>query len=238
MKVLEFVDRWSRDQKSCSSWVILSVSSASATVIEPSKGANDWECVDKNLQKLNFGVVFAEVNECCSTKQSFYACIRQHLLDEETNICYITLGVLVDLINYFKRLNRWTNISGVFWVTVVFLQLKLNICLRYSVRQFNFIITTAGCLEIELQESWTNTDFWEKNSNWLIVVFKRSDKITATHDLSYFLLKFTKLLKAFITQLVNLSNQIQLCECASYSYCASSWRQQTNPFEKKVLKML
>ena len=127
------------------------------------KGANDWECVDKNLQKLKFGVVFAEVNECCSTKQSFYACIRQHLLDEETNICYITLGVLVDLINYFKRLNRWTNISGVFWVTVVvFLQLKLNICLRYSVRQFNFIITTAGCLEIELQESWTNTDFWGK----------------------------------------------------------------------------
>ena len=46
-------------------------------------------------------MVFAEVNECCSTKQSFYACIRQHLLDEETNICYITLGVLVDLINYF-----------------------------------------------------------------------------------------------------------------------------------------
>ena len=87
IKVLEFVDRWSRDQKSCSSWVMLSVSSASTTVIEPSKGANDWECVDKNLQKLNFGVVFAEVNECCSTKQSFYACIRQHLLDEETNIC-------------------------------------------------------------------------------------------------------------------------------------------------------
>ena len=69
---------------------MLSVSSASTTVIEPSKGANDWECVDKNLRKLNFGVVFAEVNECCSTKQSFYACIRQHLLDEETNICYIT----------------------------------------------------------------------------------------------------------------------------------------------------
>ena len=73
---------------------MLSVSAASATVIEPSKGANDWECVDENLQKLNFGVVFAEANECCSTKKSFYAYIRRHLFDEETNIRYITLVIL------------------------------------------------------------------------------------------------------------------------------------------------
>ena len=73
---------------------MLSVSAASATVIEPSKGANDWECVDKNLQKLNFGVVFAKANECCSTKKSFYAYIRRRLFDEETNIRYITLGIL------------------------------------------------------------------------------------------------------------------------------------------------
>ena len=30
-----------------------------------------------------------------------------------------------------------------------------------------------------------------------------------------------------------MSNQIQLRECASYSYCARSWRQQTNPWRKK-----
>ena len=39
-----------------------------------------------------------------------------------------------------------------------------------------------------------------------------------------------------------MSNQIQLRERASYSYSASSWRQQTNPFEKKsfenVIKQL
>ena len=29
-----------------------------------------------------------------------------------------------------------------------------------------------------------------------------------------------------------MSNQIQLPECASYSYCAHSWRQQTNPLRK------
>ena len=51
-------------------------------------------CVDENLQKLNFGVVFAEANECCSTKKSFYAYIRRRLFDEETNIRYITLGIL------------------------------------------------------------------------------------------------------------------------------------------------
>ena len=94
MKVLEFVDRWSCDQKSCSFWLKLSVSAASATVIEPSNWANDWECVDENLQKLNFGVVFAEANECCSTKKYFYAYIRRHLFDEETNIRYITLVIL------------------------------------------------------------------------------------------------------------------------------------------------
>ena len=94
MKVLEFVDRWSCDQKSCSFWLKLSVSAASATVIEPSNWANDWECVDENLQKLNFGVVFAEANECCSTKKSFYAYIRRRLFDEETNIRYIILGIL------------------------------------------------------------------------------------------------------------------------------------------------
>ena len=37
-----------------------------------------------------------------------------------------------------------------------------------------------------------------------------------------------------ITWLVNLSNQIQLHERASYSYCARSWRQQTNPSRKKI----
>ena len=37
-----------------------------------------------------------------------------------------------------------------------------------------------------------------------------------------------------ITWLVNLSNQIQLHDCASYSYCARSWRQQTNPLRKKI----
>ena len=36
------------------------------------------------------------------------------------------------------------------------------------------------------------------------------------------------------TQLVNLSNQIQLRERASYSYCARSWRQQTNPSRKII----
>ena len=30
-----------------------------------------------------------------------------------------------------------------------------------------------------------------------------------------------------------MSNQIQLRECASYSYCAYSWRQQTHPSKKK-----
>ena len=38
-----------------------------------------------------------------------------------------------------------------------------------------------------------------------------------------------------------MSNQIQLREHASYSYCAHSWRQQTNPLRKKIsirLKML
>ena len=30
-----------------------------------------------------------------------------------------------------------------------------------------------------------------------------------------------------------MSNQIQLRERASYSYCARSWRQQTNPSRKK-----
>ena len=35
-----------------------------------------------------------------------------------------------------------------------------------------------------------------------------------------------------ITWLVTLSNQIQLRERASYSYCARSWRQQTNPSRK------
>ena len=29
-----------------------------------------------------------------------------------------------------------------------------------------------------------------------------------------------------------MCNQIQLRECASYSYCARSWRQQTNPLRK------
>ena len=38
----------------------------------------------------------------------------------------------------------------------------------------------------------------------------------------------------FITLLVNLSNQIQLRERASYSYCARSWRQQTNPSRKTI----
>ena len=36
-----------------------------------------------------------------------------------------------------------------------------------------------------------------------------------------------------ITWLVNLCNQIQLREHASYSYCARSWCQQTNPLRKK-----
>ena len=36
-----------------------------------------------------------------------------------------------------------------------------------------------------------------------------------------------------ITWLVNLCNQIQLHKCTSYSYCACSWRQQTNPLRKK-----
>ena len=35
-----------------------------------------------------------------------------------------------------------------------------------------------------------------------------------------------------ITWLVNLCNQIQLYEHASYSYCARSWCQQTNPSRK------
>ena len=35
-----------------------------------------------------------------------------------------------------------------------------------------------------------------------------------------------------ITWLVNLCNQIQLREHASYSYCARSWCQQTNPSRK------
>ena len=35
-----------------------------------------------------------------------------------------------------------------------------------------------------------------------------------------------------ITWLVNLYNQIQLREHASYSYCARSWCQQTNPSRK------
>ena len=37
---------------------------------------------------------------------------------------------------------------------------------------------------------------------------------------------------SFITYRVNLSNQIQLRERASYSSCARSWRQQTNPSRK------
>ena len=37
-----------------------------------------------------------------------------------------------------------------------------------------------------------------------------------------------------ITWLVNLCNQIQLHDHASYSYCARSWRQQTNPSRKKI----
>ena len=155
------------------------------------KISRNWTLVWCSLKRMSVAV----------PKQSFYACIRQHSLDEETNICYITLGVLVDLINYFKRCQRLNLDKYLRHILsyYCFLQLKLNISLRYSVWRFNFIITTAGCLEIELQESWTNTDFWGKNSNWLIVVFKRSDKITATHDLWYFLLKFTKLLKAFRT---------------------------------------
>ena len=37
-----------------------------------------------------------------------------------------------------------------------------------------------------------------------------------------------------ITWLVNLCNQIQLHDHASYSYCARSWCQQTNPSRKKI----
>ena len=37
-----------------------------------------------------------------------------------------------------------------------------------------------------------------------------------------------------ITWLVNLCNQIQLHDHASYSYCARSWHQQTNPSRKKI----
>ena len=37
-----------------------------------------------------------------------------------------------------------------------------------------------------------------------------------------------------MTQLVNLSNQIQLRERASYSYCARLLRQQTNSSRKKI----
>ena len=37
-----------------------------------------------------------------------------------------------------------------------------------------------------------------------------------------------------LLQLVNLSNQIQLCEHASYSYSASSWHQQTNSLWQKI----
>ena len=35
-----------------------------------------------------------------------------------------------------------------------------------------------------------------------------------------------------------MSNQIQLRERASYSYCARSWRQQTNPSRKKIFLRL
>ena len=37
----------------------------------------------------------------------------------------------------------------------------------------------------------------------------------------------------FYYKQANLSDQIQLHECASYSYCAYSWCQQTNPLRKK-----
>ena len=37
----------------------------------------------------------------------------------------------------------------------------------------------------------------------------------------------------FITELINLFNQIQLREHASCSYCGRSWRQQTNPSREK-----
>ena len=40
-------------------------------------------------------------------------------------------------------------------------------------------------------------------------------------------------INTFIAWLVNLSNKIQLRERASYSYCARSRRQQTNPSRKK-----
>ena len=33
-------------------------------------------------------------------------------------------------------------------------------------------------------------------------------------------------------------NQIQLCEHASYSHCARSWRQQTNPLRKNILSAI
>ena len=48
--------------------------------------------------------------------------------------------------------------------------------------------------------------------------------------------EFLWIKEKLITQLVNLSNQIQECERASYSYCARSWRQQTNPSRKKFLR--
>ena len=64
-----------------------------------------------------------------------------------TNICYITREILVDLINRFKRGKRLNPDQYIRHILsyCCFLQLKLNISLRYSVWQFNFIITTAGC---------------------------------------------------------------------------------------------
>ena len=46
--------------------------------------------------------------------------------------------------------------------------------------------------------------------------------------------KYYNIASKFITWLVNLSNQIQLRERASYSYCARSRRQQKNPSGKKI----
>ena len=58
--------------------------------------------------------------------------------------------------------------------------------------------------------------------------------VSTSKNSIYRMLNYVTIL--FITERVNLSNQIQLRECASYSYCAHSWCQQTNLLRKKFLR--
>ena len=69
------------------------------------------------------------------------------------------------------------------------------------------------------------------NSN---VAERRANSMTVSTSKNriYKMLNYVTIL--FITERVNLSNQIQLRECASYSYCAR-WCQQTNLSRKKFL---